>query len=133
MVYKSSPWAGDARHRAERRFRRAVGVNIDRIIAFTFLLGSAIGAVAGVMVVLIRSWHYFMDHAGLRLSPQCLAHRTSRARCGGTPVASIGPRPRLIGDLTGACSAALPHFRVPGLVLVLAASSGSWPTHGERA
>jgi branched-chain amino acid transport system permease protein len=38
-----------------------MGVNIDRIIAFTFLLGSAIGAVAGVMVVLYYGLgHYFM-------------------------------------------------------------------------
>ena len=38
-----------------------MGVNIDRIIAFTFLLGSAIGAVAGVMVALYYGLgHYFM-------------------------------------------------------------------------
>ena len=38
-----------------------MGVNIDRVIAFTFLLGSAIGAIAGVMVVLYYGLgHYFM-------------------------------------------------------------------------
>ncbi|MGQ0750438.1 MAG: branched-chain amino acid ABC transporter permease [Betaproteobacteria bacterium] len=38
-----------------------MGVDTDRIIAFTFLLGSAIGAVAGVMVVLYYGLgHYFM-------------------------------------------------------------------------
>lgn len=38
-----------------------MGVNIDRVIAFTFLLGSAIGAVAGVMVVLYYGLgHYYM-------------------------------------------------------------------------
>ena len=38
-----------------------MGVNTDRVIAFTFLLGSAIGAVAGVMVVLYYGLgHYFM-------------------------------------------------------------------------
>jgi branched-chain amino acid transport system permease protein len=38
-----------------------MGVNINRIISFTFLLGSAVGAVAGVMVVLYYGLgHYFM-------------------------------------------------------------------------
>lgn len=38
-----------------------MGVDTDRIIAFTFFLGSAIGAVAGVMVVLYYGLgHYFM-------------------------------------------------------------------------
>ena len=38
-----------------------MGVNIDRVITFTFLLGSAIGAIAGVMVVLYYGLgHYFM-------------------------------------------------------------------------
>ena len=38
-----------------------MGVNTNRIIAFTFALGSAIGAVAGVMVVLYYGLgHYFM-------------------------------------------------------------------------
>jgi branched-chain amino acid transport system permease protein len=38
-----------------------MGVNIDRVIAFTFLLGSAVGAVAGVMIVLYYGiGHYFM-------------------------------------------------------------------------
>jgi branched-chain amino acid transport system permease protein len=38
-----------------------MGVDVNRVIAFTFLLGSAIGAVAGVMVVLYYGiGHYFM-------------------------------------------------------------------------
>jgi branched-chain amino acid transport system permease protein len=38
-----------------------MGVNTNRIIAFTFLLGSAVGAIAGVMVVLYYGLgHYFM-------------------------------------------------------------------------
>lgn len=38
-----------------------MGIDTNRIIAFTFLLGSAIGAVAGVMVVLYYGLgHYFM-------------------------------------------------------------------------
>jgi branched-chain amino acid transport system permease protein len=38
-----------------------MGVDINRIISFTFLLGSAVGAVAGVMVVLYYGLgHYFM-------------------------------------------------------------------------
>ena len=38
-----------------------MGVDTNRVIAFTFLLGSAIGAVAGVMVVLYYGiGHYFM-------------------------------------------------------------------------
>jgi branched-chain amino acid transport system permease protein len=38
-----------------------MGVDTNRVIAFTFLLGSAVGAVAGVMVVLYYGLgHYFM-------------------------------------------------------------------------
>jgi branched-chain amino acid transport system permease protein len=38
-----------------------MGVDVNRIISFTFLLGSAIGALAGVMVVLYYGLaHYFM-------------------------------------------------------------------------
>ena len=38
-----------------------MGVNINRVIAFTFLLGSAVGAIAGMMVVLYYGvGHYFM-------------------------------------------------------------------------
>jgi branched-chain amino acid transport system permease protein len=38
-----------------------MGVDVNRVIAFTFLLGSAIGAIAGVMVVLYYGiGHYFM-------------------------------------------------------------------------
>src|SRR5580765_78592 len=38
-----------------------MGVDVNRIISFTFLLGSAIGAVAGVMIVLYYGLgHYFM-------------------------------------------------------------------------
>ena len=38
-----------------------MGVDANRVIAFTFLLGSAIGAAAGVMVVLYYGvGHYFM-------------------------------------------------------------------------
>ena len=38
-----------------------MGVDTNRIIAFTFLLGSAVGALAGVMVVLYYGLgHYFM-------------------------------------------------------------------------
>jgi branched-chain amino acid transport system permease protein len=38
-----------------------MGVDTNRVIAFTFLLGSAIGAIAGVMVVLYYGLgHYFM-------------------------------------------------------------------------
>ena len=38
-----------------------MGVDINRVIAFTFLLGSAVGAIAGLMVVLYYGiGHYFM-------------------------------------------------------------------------
>ena len=38
-----------------------MGVNVNRVIAFTFLLGSAVGAIAGMMVVLYYGvGHYFM-------------------------------------------------------------------------
>ena len=38
-----------------------MGVNVDRVIAFTFALGSALGAIAGVMLILYYGiGHYFM-------------------------------------------------------------------------
>lgn len=38
-----------------------MGIDVDRIIAFTFLLGSGLGAIAGVMVILYYGiGHYFM-------------------------------------------------------------------------
>jgi branched-chain amino acid transport system permease protein len=38
-----------------------MGVNVNGVIAFTFLLGSAVGAIAGIMVVLYYGvGHYFM-------------------------------------------------------------------------
>lgn len=44
-----------------REIAGLMGVNTNRIIAFTFVLGSAVGALAGVMVVLYYGLgHYFM-------------------------------------------------------------------------
>ncbi len=44
-----------------RQVAGLMGVDVNRVIAFTFLLGSAIGAIAGVMVVLYYGiGHYFM-------------------------------------------------------------------------
>ena len=44
-----------------RQVAGLMGVDVNRVIAFTFLLGSAIGAIAGVMVVLYYGQgHYFM-------------------------------------------------------------------------
>ena len=44
-----------------REIAGLMGVNTNRIIAFTFVLGSAVGALAGVMVVLYYGiGHYFM-------------------------------------------------------------------------
>jgi branched-chain amino acid transport system permease protein len=44
-----------------REIAGLMGVNTNRIIAFTFMLGSAVGALAGVMVVLYYGLgHYFM-------------------------------------------------------------------------
>lgn len=44
-----------------REIAGLMGVNTNRIIAFTFILGSAVGALAGVMVVLYYGLgHYFM-------------------------------------------------------------------------
>ena len=38
-----------------------MGVNVDRVIAFTFALGSGLGAIAGVMLILYYGiGHYFM-------------------------------------------------------------------------
>ena len=40
-----------------------MGIDVNRVIAFTFLLGSALGAVAGLMVVLYYGiGHYFMGY-----------------------------------------------------------------------
>ena len=62
-----------------------MGVNTNRIIAFTFILGSAIGAIAGVMVVLYYGLgHYFMGFMlGLKAFTAAVlgASATSPARC----------------------------------------------------
>jgi branched-chain amino acid transport system permease protein len=41
---------GHARHRAEPAVASLMGVNINRVIAAAFVIGSALGALAGVMV-----------------------------------------------------------------------------------
>jgi len=42
-------WHRDARHRARPARRRADGVDVNRVIAATFVIGAALGAVAGVL------------------------------------------------------------------------------------
>ncbi|MGZ8156036.1 MAG: branched-chain amino acid ABC transporter permease, partial [Burkholderiales bacterium] len=63
LWFIKSSRTGRAMRATEQNFDIAglMGVNTNRIIAFTFVLGSAIGAIAGVMVVLYYGLgHYFM-------------------------------------------------------------------------
>lgn len=63
LVFIKSSRIGRAMRATEQNPEVAglMGVDTNRVIAFTFFLGSAIGAVAGVMVVLYYGLgHYFM-------------------------------------------------------------------------
>jgi len=120
-----------------------MGVNIDRIIAFTFLLGSAIGAVAGVMVVLYYGLgHYFMGFMlGLKAFTAAVLGgigHVGGAMLGGLLLGVIESLASgYIGDLTGGLLGSnyrdIFAFLVLVLVLVLKPSGLMGRQAGDRA
>jgi len=120
-----------------------MGVDINRIIAFTFLLGSAIGALAGVMVVLYYGiGHYFMGFMlGLKAFTAAVL-----GGIGNVPGAMLGGlllgiieslASGYIGDLTGGLLGSnyrdIFTFLVLVLVLVLRPSGLLGQHVGDRA
>jgi branched-chain amino acid transport system permease protein len=120
-----------------------MGVNIDRIIAFTFVLGSAVGAVAGVMVVLYYGLgHYFMGFMlGLKAFTAAVLGgigNVAGAMLGGLLLGVIESLASgYIGDLTGGVLGSnyrdIFAFLVLVLVLVLRPSGIMGRHGGERA
>jgi branched-chain amino acid transport system permease protein len=120
-----------------------MGVNIDRVIAFTFMLGSAIGAVAGVMVVLYYGLgHYFMGFMlGLKAFTAAVLGgigNVAGAMLGGLLLGVIESLASgYIGDLTGGVLGSNYRdffaFLVLVMVLVLRPSGLLGQTSGERA
>jgi branched-chain amino acid transport system permease protein len=120
-----------------------MGVDTDRIIAFTFLLGSAIGAVAGVMVVLYYGLgHYFMGFMlGLKAFTAAVLGgigNVAGAMLGGLLLGVIEALASgYIGDLTGGVLGSnyrdVFAFLVLILVLVLKPSGLMGRATGERA
>jgi branched-chain amino acid transport system permease protein len=120
-----------------------MGVNIDRIIAFTFLLGSAIGAIAGVMVVLYYGLgHYFMGFMlGLKAFTAAVLGgigNVAGAMLGGLLLGVIESLASgYIGDFTGGVLGSnyrdVFAFLVLVLVLVLRPSGIMGQHGGERA
>jgi branched-chain amino acid transport system permease protein len=120
-----------------------MGVDINRIIAFTFLLGSAIGAVAGVMVVLYYGLgHYFMGFMlGLKAFTAAVLGgigNIAGAMLGGLLLGIIESLASgYIGDLTGGVLGSnyrdVFAFLVLVLVLVLRPSGIMGQHSGERA
>ena len=120
-----------------------MGVNIDRIISFTFLLGSAIGAIAGVMVVLYYGLgHYFMGFMlGLKAFTAAVLGgigNVAGAMVGGLLLGVIESLASgYIGDLTGGVLGSnyrdIFAFLVLVMVLVLRPSGLLGQRGGERA
>jgi branched-chain amino acid transport system permease protein len=120
-----------------------MGVNIDYIIAFTFLLGSVIGAIAGVMVVLYYGLgHYFMGFMlGLKAFTAAVLGgigNVAGAMLGGLLLGVIESLASgYIGDLTGGVLGSnyrdIFAFLVLVLVLVLRPAGIMGRTGGERA
>ena len=120
-----------------------MGVNIDRIISFTFLLGSAIGAIAGVMVVLYYGLgHYFMGFMlGLKAFTAAVLGgigNVAGAMVGGLLLGIIESLASgYIGDLTGGVLGSnyrdIFAFLVLVMVLVLRPSGIMGQRGGERA
>jgi branched-chain amino acid transport system permease protein len=120
-----------------------MGVNIDRIIAFTFLLGSAIGALGGVMVVLYYGLgHYFMGFMlGLKAFTAAVLGgigNVAGAMLGGLLLGIIESLASgYIGDFTGGILGSnyrdIFAFLVLVLVLVLRPAGLLGRTSGERA
>src|SRR5688572_26343066 len=120
-----------------------MGVDVNRVIAFTFLLGSAIGAVAGVMVVLYYGLgHYFMGFMlGLKAFTAAVLGgigNVAGAMLGGLLLGVIESLASgYIGDLTGGLLGSnyrdIFAFLVLVLVLVLRPSGLMGPAAGDRA
>ncbi|MFN7087062.1 MAG: branched-chain amino acid ABC transporter permease [Burkholderiales bacterium] len=120
-----------------------MGVDINRTISFTFLLGSAIGAVAGVMVVLYYGLgHYFMGFMlGMKAFTAAVLGgigNIAGAMLGGMLLGVIESLASgYIGDLTGGVLGSnyrdIFAFLVLILVLVLRPSGLMGQQSGERA
>ena len=120
-----------------------MGIDINRIIAFTFLLGSALGAVAGVMVVLYYGiGHYFMGYMlGLKAFTAAVLGgigKVNGAVLGGLLLGLIESLAAgYIGDLTGGLLGSnyrdIFAFLVLVVVLVFRPSGLIGETAGERA
>jgi branched-chain amino acid transport system permease protein len=120
-----------------------MGVDTNRIIAFTFLLGSAIGAVAGVMVVLYYGLgHYFMGFMlGLKAFTAAVLGgigNVAGAMLGGLLLGIIESLASgYIGDLTGGVLGSnyrdIFAFLVLVMVLVLRPAGLMGQHTGERA
>jgi branched-chain amino acid transport system permease protein len=120
-----------------------MGVNTNTVIAFTFLLGSAIGAIAGLMVVLYYGiGHYFMGFM-LGLKAFTAAVLGGIGNVGGAVLGGLllGVIESLasgyIGDLTGGLLGSnyrdIFAFLVLVLVLVLKPSGLMGRSGGDRA
>jgi len=120
-----------------------MGVNINTVIAFTFVLGSAIGAVAGLMVVLYYGLgHYFMGFMlGLKAFTAAVLGgigNVAGAMLGGLLLGVIESLASgYIGDLTGGVLGSnyrdIFAFLVLVLVLVLKPSGLMGQHSGDRA
>jgi branched-chain amino acid transport system permease protein len=120
-----------------------MGVNINTVIAFTFVLGSAIGAVAGLMVVLYYGiGHYFMGFMlGLKAFTAAVLGgigNVAGAVLGGLLLGVIESLASgYIGDLTGGVLGSnyrdIFAFLVLVLVLVLKPSGLMGGHGGDRA
>lgn len=119
-----------------------MGVNVDRVISFTFLLGSAIGAVAGVLIVLYYGLgHYFMGFMlGMKAFTAAVLGgigNVAGAMVGGMLLGVIESLASgYIGDLTGGLFGSnyrdVFAFLVLVLVLVLRPSGLLGRASGER-
>jgi branched-chain amino acid transport system permease protein len=120
-----------------------MGVNTNTVIAFTFLLGSAIGAIAGLMVVLYYGiGHYFMGFMlGLKAFTAAVLGgigNVAGAVLGGLLLGVIESLASgYIGDLTGGVLGSnyrdIFAFLVLVLVLVLKPSGLMGRSGGDRA
>jgi len=120
-----------------------MGVNINTVIAFTFVLGSAIGAIAGLMVVLYYGLgHYFMGFMlGLKAFTAAVLGgigNVAGAVLGGLLLGVIESLAAgYIGDLTGGVLGSnyrdIFAFLVLVLVLVLRPSGLLGQHSGDRA
>ena len=120
-----------------------MGIDINRIVAFTFLLGSGLGAIAGVMVVLYYGiGHYYMGFMlGLKAFTAAVLGGIGKihgAMLGGLLLGLIESLASgYIGDLTGGVFGSnyrdVFAFLVLVVVLVFRPSGLIGETQGERA